>query len=229
MYARPIPSLPRGARRHAGFRAWVISPAFPDYVRPTFVDGEVWLDVSPESLETHNKVKLEFTAAVARLVRDRDLGEAFSDRAFFSNPHARVSTEPDFMFVSWASFRSGRVTLTKRKERHDEFIEVVGVPDLILEVVSDSSTRKDLVRLKEAYLRAGIPEYWLIDARGDHVRFEILRRRGGTYQASASPFDPQVSRVLRARFTLRRTRNRLGRFAYRLAISAVPKKAAPRK
>jgi Uma2 family endonuclease len=229
MHLHRAPALPKAARSHAGFRAWVTSPTFPEHVRPTFLGGDVWLDVSPESIETHNKVKLEFTSVLARLVRDRELGEAFADRAFFSNPGARVSTEPDFMFVSWASFRSKRVTLTRRKERQDEFIEIVGVPDLILEVVSDGSTRKDFSRLKEAYARARIPEYWLIDARGDEIRFEILRCRAGTYVSAAPAFDPQVSRVLGARFTLRRTRNRLGRFAYRLAISAVPSRASRRK
>jgi Uma2 family endonuclease len=221
MHAQRVPALPRTARSHAGFRAWVTSPAFPDYVRPTFVDGDVWLDVSPESIETHNKVKLEFTSVLARLVRDRNLGEAFCDRTFFSNPRAKVSTEPDFMFASWAAFRSGRVTLTKRKERLDEFIEVLGVPDMILEIVSDGSTRNDLVRLKDAYLRAGIAEYWLIDARGDEIRFEILRNRGGAYDPSAPALEPQTSRVLKARFVIRRTRNPLGRFSYRLSVRPI--------
>ena len=75
----------------------------------------------------------------------------------------------------------------------------------------------------------GLPNYWLVDARRSHVRFEILRRRGNVYAASAPPSEPQTSRVLRARFTLRRTRNRLGRFAYRLAIGAVPSRTSRRK
>jgi Uma2 family endonuclease len=216
-----IPSLPKGARTHEGFRAWATSPAFPHHVRPTFLDGNVWLDVSPESLETHNKVKLEFTSVLARIARGRDLGEAYADRAFFSNRRARISTEPDFMFVSWASFRSGRVTLTRRRERDDEFIEIVGVPDLVLEVVSDGSAHKDVARLRDAYFRTGVSEYWLVDARGRDVRVEILRRRGGGYRPSAPAFDPQTSRVFGARFVLRRTRNRLGRFSYRLAVSRI--------
>lgn len=129
--------------------------------------------MSPESLETHNKVKGEFTSTLVRLARDRDLGEAYSDGAFLTNRKARVSTEPNFLFVSWASFRSGRVTLTKKKLRGDEFVEIVGTPDLVLEIVSDSSARKDLVRLKRAHFQSGIPEYWLVDARGTEIRFQI--------------------------------------------------------
>jgi Uma2 family endonuclease len=216
---RRPPPLPRSARTHAGFRRWITSRAFPEKVSPTYVDGEIWLSMSPDSLETHNKVKGEFTAALIRFVRDRDIGEAYCDRALFSNVPARVSTEPDFLFVSWAASESGRVTLTRRRQRYEEFIEIVGTPDIVLEVLSDSSLRKDLGRLKTAYERAGIPEYWLVDARGDQISFQILTREGGAYRPSAPADQPQTSRVLGARFELRRARNRLGRFTYTLLVS----------
>jgi Uma2 family endonuclease len=213
------PALPRKATSHAGFRRWITSKAFPEQVSPTFVDGEIWLSMSPESLETHNKVKTEFTAALARHVRERDLGEVYADRALVTNVEARLSTEPDFLFVSWARFETGRVTLTRRRQRREEFIEIVGAPDLVLEVVSDSSIRKDLVRLRSAYERAGVPEYWLVDARNDEISFQILILDGDAYRSSAPPDHPQASRVLGARFELRRARNRLGRYAYALEIS----------
>jgi Uma2 family endonuclease len=215
---RRPPRLPRSAATHAGFRRWITSRAFPAHVRPTFVDGEIWLSMSPESLETHNKVKGEFTSALLRFVRDRDLGEGYCDGALLTNVAARVSTEPDFQFVSWASSQAGRVKLGRRKQRREEFIEIIGTPDLVLEVVSDSSTRKDLVHLKTAYERAGIPEYWLVDARADQISFQILKRDGAVYRPHAPGDQPQTSRVLGARFELRRARNRLGRFAYTLAI-----------
>src|SRR5215831_17946556 len=179
----------------------------------------MWFSMSPESLETHLKVKGEFTAALLRHIRDRDLGEGYCDGALLTNVAARVSTEPDFQFVSWGASESGRVTLTRRRRRRDEFVEIVGTPDMVLEVVSDSSTRKDTVRLKAAYERAGIPEYWLVDARGEKIMFQILTLEGDGYQPSAPPDQPQASRVFGARFELRRARNRVGRFTYTLAIS----------
>ena len=215
---RRPPRLPRAAASHAGFRRWITSLDFPEHVRPTYVDGEIWLSMSPESLETHNKVKSEFTSALVRLIRDRDLGEAYCDGALLTHMEARVSTAPDFQFVSWAASETKRVTLSRRKERREEFIEIVGTPDLVLEVVSDSSRRKDLVRLKAAYEQAGVPEYWLVDARPERISFQILVLGDGGYQPSAPADQPQTSRVLNARFELRRERNRLGRFSYTLAI-----------
>jgi Uma2 family endonuclease len=218
-HGRRPPRLPRSAATHAGFRRWITSLEFPEQVSPTFVDGEIWLSMSPESLETHNKVKGEFTSALIRYVRDRDLGETYCDRALFSNVEACVSTEPDFLFVSWAASEAGRVRLGRREQRQEEFIEILGTPDLVLEIVSDSSVRKDLVRLKWAYEQAGIPEYWLVDARGDQISFQILALEGDGYRPSAPADEPQTSRVLGARFELRRARNRLGRYAYTLEIS----------
>ena len=215
---RRPPPLPRSAASHAGFRRWITSRRFPPEVRPTFVDGEIWLSMSPESLETHNKVKTEFTAGLARHVREHDLGEVYSDRSLLSNVDARVSTEPDFLFIAWATSEVGRVRLGRRKHRTEEFIEIIGTPDLVLEIVSDSSVRKDLVRLKAAYERAGIPEYWVVDARGEQISFEILTLEGEHYISSALRDQPQPSGILGARFELRRARNRLGRYAYTLAI-----------
>jgi Uma2 family endonuclease len=220
LHGRRPPRLPRNATTHAGFRRWITSPEFPEDVSPTFVDGEIWLSMSPESLETHNKVKTEFTSVVAHHVRDRDLGEVYADRALFSNVRAKVSAEPDLLFVSWATSEAGRVTLSRRKERQEEFIEIVGTPDMALEILSDSSVRKDKVRLKRAYERAGIPEYWLVDARGKEISFEILILERGAYRASAPTRQAQTSRVFGATFELRRARNRLGRFTYTLAIGS---------
>jgi Uma2 family endonuclease len=216
---RHPPRVPRGARTHAGFRRWITSLEFPQQVSPTFVDGEIWLSMSPESLETHNKVKGEFTSALLRFLHDRDLGEGYCDRALFTNIAAKVSTEPDFLFVSWAASETGRVTLGRRRERREEFIEIIGTPDMVVEVLSDSSIRKDRVRLKAAYEQAGIPEYWLVDARADAISFQILTLVNGVYVPSLPPDQAQTSRVLGARFELRRARNRLGRFTYTLEIS----------
>ena len=218
LHGRRPPRLPRSAATHAGFRRWITSSGFPEDVRPTYVDGEIWLSVSPESLETHNKVKGESTSALLRLIRERDVGEGYCDRALFSNVGAKVTTEPDFLFVSWTTSERGVVTLGRRVERQEEFIEIIGTPDMVLEILSDSSVRKDRVRLKEAYERARIPEYWLVDARGEQISFEILILENGGYRASGPSHQAQTSQVFGATFELRRVRNRLGRFTYTLAI-----------
>lgn len=56
------------------------------------------------------------------------------------------------------------------------FTEIVGTVDMVLEVVSPGSVRKDTVKLRKAYWEAGIPEYWIVDARGKALVFDILKR-----------------------------------------------------
>ena len=64
-----------------------------------------------------------------------------------------------------------------------------GSPDLVIEVVSDGSVRKDMVRLRDQYWQAGIQEYWLIDVRGEHLLFDILRPG---IRAMSQPVNKQV-------------------------------------
>jgi hypothetical protein len=40
-----------------GFRTWLTSESFPPNVRASFVGGELFVEMSPEAIESHNKVK----------------------------------------------------------------------------------------------------------------------------------------------------------------------------
>ena len=92
----------------------------------------------------------------------------------------------------------------------------MGTPDLVVEVVSTSSERKDLVRLRDAYARAGVDEYWIIDARGPQLHFEILKLVTDGYAPASPDSVSQVSEVLGRSFLFERQLNRLGRYRYRL-------------
>jgi len=52
-------------------------------------------------------------------------------------------------------------------------LELEGTPDMVLEVVSASSVVKDTETLLQLYWQAGIPEYWLVDARGEALEFTV--------------------------------------------------------
>jgi Uma2 family endonuclease len=209
-------SVPTAAFQFEGFRRWVTSADFPDNARPTFAEGEVFLDMSPESIEAHNKVKTALAADLQALVRAESLGEFYGDGALLTHESAQLSTEPDGMFALWSTLESGRLELVPRADGDLDGIELAGTPDIVIEVVSRSSLRKDTVVLRSAYARAGIPEYWLIDARGADLEFEILRLEAGVYSAGVPSSTAQRSNVLERELALERERNRLGRWAYRL-------------
>jgi Uma2 family endonuclease len=165
------------------FRRWACSDEFPDRGRFSHLKGELWVDLIPEQLFTHNQVKVEFTTVVSGLLKHERRGRFFGDRALVTNVDAGLSTEPDGTFVSIESVRQGRVQLVEGVEG---FVELEGTLDMVLEVVSASSVEKDTVVLRELYWQAGIPEYWLVDARGQRLQFEILRAAGTVTSKHAS-------------------------------------------
>src|SRR4051794_5304712 len=86
--------VPAGAGTLAGFREWIFSDEFPEHGRFSYVQGELFIDLSLEELETHNKVKTEVCRALSTLILERDLGDYYSDRALVTNEAADLSTEP---------------------------------------------------------------------------------------------------------------------------------------
>jgi Uma2 family endonuclease len=152
------------------------------------------------------------------VVRAADLGRVYADRALLTHLAARLSTEPDAMIATWETLESQRLKSIPKKSGHD-IIELVGTPDLVVEIVSDSSVRKDLVALRERYARAGIAEYWIIDARGEAIRFEILVLGEDGYAPRAPSGQPQHSALLSRTFELTRAKNRIGSWTYTLSTA----------
>jgi Uma2 family endonuclease len=201
--------VPPSAHTLAGFRAWAKSDDFPERGRISFIDQEIIIDMSPEELETHNKVKVEVGYALVKLNKKRRLGEFYGDRTLVTNVAANLSTEPDATFIRWKTFETERVRLIAREGEEGQYLEVEGTPDWVLEILSDSSVGKDTRRLRAKYHRAGIPEYWLIDARGADIVFHILARGDSDYVESPGRGGWQRSRVFSRRFRLVRRRGRL--------------------
>jgi Uma2 family endonuclease len=214
----PLLRIPASAFRLAGFRAWVTADEFPEQFRASFIDREIFLDMSPEELETHSVLKVEITRVISGLVRELRLGKFYGDGTQVTNPAAGLSTEPDGTFVSRASFEAGRVRLVPRKGRPGQYIELEGTLDWVLEIVSQSSVQKDKKRLRLAYHRAGIPEYWLIDARGEEIIFQILRWSRADDRVTSRRDGWLRSRVFGRSFRLERERDDLGLWDYTLHV-----------
>jgi Uma2 family endonuclease len=199
------------------FLEWVNSDEFPEHVRVTYIDGCIEVEMAPEELETHTKLKGDIYGDLREWVRRKQLGEIFTDGALLVHHDAKLSGKPDVMFCSWASTQSGRVHYAELVQGSNRFIQVVGSPDLVVEVVSRSSVRKDGVLLREQYFQAGIQEYWLIDGRGETIDFQLLTRGEHEFEPVAADADGyRRSEVLGGSFLLTRSLNRAGRFDYRV-------------
>jgi Uma2 family endonuclease len=192
----------------ASFRSWVHSPAVPEKARVSFLRGDVVVDMTKEQLFSHNQVKQKFNLVVGGLIETAALGRYFPDGVLVSNVEANLSSQPDGVFVSRDSFLTGRVTLIEGAKKG--FVELEGSPELVIEVVSDSSTHKDAVVLRDLYWRASIPEYWLVDARKNRLLFEILQNTKKGFKAALSENGWQSSAVLAKSVRLTRRTDSLG-------------------
>ncbi|MBM3994608.1 MAG: Uma2 family endonuclease [Planctomycetes bacterium] len=103
-----------------------------------------------------------------------DASEAFfmPDGSMRLDEFRQWTYSDDFPVATWEAFRSGRLRFIPTADG-DDYIELEGSPDWILEIVSPSSVLKGKKKLRKRYHKAGVREYWLIDARGDEVDFQI--------------------------------------------------------
>ncbi len=209
--------IPPDALHLDGFLQWVHSAEFPAQARPSFLNGEVSIDMSAEELVTHNRAKSDLGADMTNWSRRHDLGLVFADGALLVNEQAGLSTVPDLIFCLWESFKTGRVRLAERVDASGRFVEMRGSPDLVVEIISDSSVRKDTRLLPPLYFAAGVQEYWLIDARRSRLDFKIfVRGRKKLVPVRRDAGGYVHSRVLQGVFRLSRKKTPVAIGQYRL-------------
>jgi Uma2 family endonuclease len=200
------------------FRKWVHSGVLPEKLPVQFIAGEVWVDFYMEEAFTHNLVKGAIYRSVDRLVEEAQLGVVFADGMLLTNETAGLGAEPDMMFVSFRSLATKRVRFAAGETTGAEATEMIGTPDLVAEVVSPSSEDKDTEKLMSQYYDAGIPEYWLIDARGGTIQFDIFKYGPKGYRASRWVDGWVKSKVLDRSFRLTRAEGKLGIPVYSLEV-----------
>src|SRR5262245_33006936 len=93
-------SLPEWVNDLESFRRWADDDDFPENGRISYLQGDIWIDMSKEQLFTHNAVKTACTVTLGGLVEAEKLGLYFSDGAYVSSEAGDVSNQPDGTFVS---------------------------------------------------------------------------------------------------------------------------------
>lgn len=202
--------IPRDAYTLAGFRRWVLSDEFPEKQPVLFRKGEIFLFMPKENIPTHAAVKAAVACSILNLNQELELGDFYINGVLVTNVKADLSGNPDMVGVFWESLRY--VT-----NKDGEEVEIEGSPDWLLEIVSTSSVTKDYKDLRESYHTAGVSEYWIIDARGVEIEFQILHWRKSGYVAAPRKAGWQRSRVFGRSFRLTRSRDRRGGWKYTLA------------
>ena len=207
--------VPWDARTLDGFRRWAatLGERGP---RVSFARGRMHVEMTPQNYDTHEPLVAAINTALRGLAHELDLGRYFLPPSWFTHEAAALSTEPDGFFATWRTLQEGLLIVNPARRT-----EMLGRPDMVLEVVSDTSARKDLLEHVEDYAAAGICEYWLADARSPELVFRILTLAPDrTYVAQPMDTDGWVASPLWGRrFRIRRFIDRVGLSDFALDVA----------
>lgn len=152
-------------RRKLTYEDYLLFPE--DGLRHEILDGEHFVTSAPSLW--HQTASANLTYFFVGFLRRNLLGR------FFAAPCEVVLSEhdivqPDLLFIS--------------KERLGILTEknVQGAPDLVIEILSDNTSRRDKTLKRGIYERSGVLEYWIVDPQRQTVR--IYRRSGEGFGAT---------------------------------------------
>src|SRR2546425_10590004 len=140
-----------------------------DGLRYEIVDGMLFAEPSPR--RAHQRAVGNLFAILHAYVRASDLGEVYV-APFDVILDPRTVVVPDLVFAA--------------RDRLDIVVErgVEGAPDLLVEVLSPGTARRDRVRQLNAYARHGGRHYWLVDPEAKTVEaFELVE---GAYRLAVA-------------------------------------------
>jgi Uma2 family endonuclease len=155
MLDREAPAIPEG--RKLTYDDFLAIP--DDGLRHEIIDGVHYVTPSPNL--RHQRVVGALYLRIANHLEAHSVGEVFL--APFDVVFTKFDVvEPDLLFVS--------------KERLEIVTEknVEGTPDLVIEVLSESTSRRDLGMKRQMYDRAGVIEYWIADPESETI--QVFRR-----------------------------------------------------
>jgi Uma2 family endonuclease len=199
------------------FRRWLHSGEFPEEGKICFINDKVWVDPSMEEYDSHNQVRTEIGRVLANLMKETKLGRYLTEGMRYSHPETQLSTEPDGMVISNKSLNAGRVKFVGGRDGDNT--EVVGSPDILIDVVSKSSEVKDTEWAMSAYFDSGNLEYWVIDAREeDDIKFDIFKRGKNGFTATRKQAGWLKSAVPGKSFKLVQTEDDTGKPEFTLDV-----------
>ncbi len=145
---------------------------FPeDGNRHELIDGEHYVTPSPNT--KHQRVSVNLTGLMWSYLQQHPTGHLFA--APFDVVLSQFDVvEPDLIYLSHA--RAAEILTDKH---------IRGVPELVVEIASPSTRRRDESVKRQLYERMGVSEYWMVDPEFEAMR--VYRRPSDAH--ASQPFD----------------------------------------
>ena len=122
------------------------------------IRGELF--VTPPPSVDHEELLAHLSGILSEYVKNHGLGRVYHPRAVIRFEGSEA--EPDLMVRAVTSGVHGNAW------------EELPAPLLVIEVLSPTTRRRDLVNKREYYLDAGAGEYWVLD--GERREIRVIRR-----------------------------------------------------
>jgi Uma2 family endonuclease len=157
---------------------------FPeDGKRHELIDGDHYMTPSPRT--KHQRISMQLSALLHAHAGRTKAGHVFA--APFDVVLSNLDVvEPDVLFIS--SARTSIIT--------EENIQ--GPPDLIMEILSESTRKTDEIVKRKLYERFGVKEYWIVDPELEAVKIYRLtdQRYGRVAELSRESGDTLATPLL---------------------------------
>ena len=129
-----------------------------DGKRYEVIDGN--LTMTPAPVPRHQEILLTLSARLLLFVDNNSLGRIYISPIDLALSLVDV-VQPDILFVA-----KNRMHIVATKN-------IVGIPNLVVEILSPSSNRRDREEKLNLYQRYGLPEYWIVDPETPSVELYL--------------------------------------------------------
>jgi Uma2 family endonuclease len=142
--------------------------ALDDGLRYEILNGGLQMSPAPTSDHQDSSRELEFL--LWQYVKAKNLGRIF-DAPFDVRLDDENVVQPDILFVSQA-----RIGIIEQQG-------ILGSPDMVVEILSPASIKRDRYEKKALYEKFGVKEYWLVDTASKSI--EVFSLVSGRYELTS--------------------------------------------
>lgn len=135
-------------------------PEGPPYFE--LIDGDLYLSPSPR--RDHQNILLNLATDLRVYLRQNSLGKIYVAPSDVLFTDERI-LNPDLYFV--------------REERCEILTDfgASGAPDLVVEILSLSTAKRDVGRKREIYAESGVEEFWVVSPKTQTIEVYRLREK----------------------------------------------------
>ena len=158
----------------------------PEGTLAELINGQIYMSPTPTNL--HQRISRKLLIALSDFVESNNLGEVFYAPLDIYFDKTSNAVQPDIIFIS-------RDNTSQPLDK----IPYGGVPDLLIEILSPSNNKHDLVTKKDLYEKFGVKEYWIIDPTSkESIVYQLI---GKEYKLVAKNTATLFSPLLNQSFT----------------------------